>query len=139
MKSLTTFFSALVLLVTTGPLAAQDSVADEILSTVQQGCAVEIESFCSQVTLGDGRLLACFYAHEDKLSGQCQYALYQASAELDQAVNALVYLARQCENDIMNLCANVQAGEGRILECLDANSEAVSDPCKTAISETVAQ
>ena len=139
MKYLTAFCSALVLLVATGPLLAQDSVAEKVISTVQQGCAVEIESFCSQVTMGDGRLLACFYAHEDKLTGQCQYALYQASAELDQAVNALVYIARQCENDIMNLCANVQAGEGRILECLDANSEAVSDSCKTAISDTVAQ
>ena len=139
MKYLTAFCSALVLLVATGPLLAQDSVAEKVISTIQQGCAVEIESFCSQVTMGDGRLLACFYAHEDKLTGQCQYALYQASAELDQAVNALVYIARQCENDIMNLCANVQAGEGRILECLDANSEAVSDSCKTAISDTVAQ
>ena len=139
MKYLTAFCSALVLLVATGPLLAQDSVAEKVISTIQQGCAVEIESFCSQVTMGDGRLLACFYAHEDKLTGQCQYALYQASAELDQAVNALVYIARQCENDIMNLCTNVQAGEGRILECLDANSEAVSDSCKTAISDTVAQ
>jgi hypothetical protein len=139
MKSLTAVCSALVILLATGPLAAQETVGEEIVSTVQQGCAAEIESFCSQVTLGDGRLLACFYAHEDKLSGQCQYSLYRASAELDQAVNALAYLAAQCENDILNLCATVQAGEGRILECLDANSEAVSDSCKTAISETVVQ
>ena len=63
-----------------GPIAAQG-----IVETVQKGCATEIEAFCSQVSPGEGRLLACFYAHEDKLSGQCQYALYSASAQLIRA------------------------------------------------------
>jgi hypothetical protein len=69
-----------------------------------------------QVSLGEGRLLACFYAHEDKLSGQCQYALYSASAQLEQAVSALDYLATQCRDDILKLCAEVQVGEGRVLD-----------------------
>ena len=59
---------------------------DDIVSQVQKGCATEIEDFCSQVTLGDGRLLACFYAHEDKITGQCQYALYNAAAQLEHAL-----------------------------------------------------
>lgn len=130
MKLKTTLFAALALLATASPLAAQD-----VVSTVQQGCATEIENYCSQVTMGEGRLLACFYAHEDKLSGQCQYALYNAAAQLDAAVSALNYVASECQSDILGLCAGVQAGEGRILECLEANSEAVSDGCNTAIDE----
>lgn len=113
-----------------GQVFAQDPVA-----TVVEGCAVEIETYCSQVSAGEGRMLACFYAHEDKLSGQCQYALYTAAAQLDQAVSALNYVATQCENDIMNLCANVEMGEGRILDCLAANEDAVSPECTTAIGE----
>jgi hypothetical protein len=109
--------------------------AQDIVTTVEEGCAKEIESYCSQVMPGEGRLLACFYAHEDKLSGQCQYALYDASAQLERAVSALNYVAGQCDDDIMKNCANVQAGEGRILECLEANSEAVSAPCKQAIAD----
>lgn len=108
---------------------------DAILDTVAEGCAVEIENYCSQVSLGEGRLLACFYAHEDKLSGQCQYALYQAASILDQAVSALQYVASECESDIMKHCAEVQMGEGRILECLDSNSESVSEGCKAAIAD----
>lgn len=109
--------------------------AQDIVSTVQKGCAAEIESFCSQVTMGEGRLLACFYAHEDKLSGQCQYALYNASAQLEHAVSALNYVAGQCQNDILNLCANVQLGEGRVVECLKSNSDSVSAACTQAMND----
>lgn len=114
----------------TGGVAAQDPV-----SMVQKGCSTEIENYCSQVTLGEGRLLACFYAHEDKLSGQCQYALYDASAQLERAVSALNYVAGQCEDDIKAHCASVQLGEGRVLECLNANAETVSAACKQAIAD----
>jgi hypothetical protein len=109
--------------------------AQGIVETVEQGCASEITTYCSQVSPGEGRLLACFYAHEDKLSGQCQYALYSASAQLDQAVSALDYLATQCRDDILKLCADVQIGEGRVLECLKSNSASVSAACNQAVSD----
>lgn len=109
--------------------------AEDIASTVEQGCAAEIENYCSKVTMGEGRLLACFYAHEDKLSGQCQYALYNAAAQLEHAVSALNYVAGQCQDDIMAHCAEVQAGEGRILECLESKGDAVSSACKQAIND----
>ena len=81
--------------------AADDTLLDYVLDA----CEADLQQYCSQVTLGDGRLLACFFAHEDKLSGKCQYALYQASAQLEQAVNALIYLATECEQDIVTHCA----------------------------------
>lgn len=109
--------------------------AQDIVSTVEKGCAAEIEKFCSQVSPGEGRMLACFFAHEDKLSGQCQYALYSASAQLEHAISALNYVAGQCEKDINTLCPGVQAGEGRILECLNAQKEKVSAPCTQAIAD----
>ncbi len=31
-----------------------------VVSDVQEACAAEIETYCSNVTLGEGRLLACF-------------------------------------------------------------------------------
>lgn len=129
-KRRTLLFALLAMTGLSGSLAAQDPV-----STVITGCATEIETYCSQVSEGEGRMLACFYAHEDKLSGQCQYALYSAAAQLDQAVSALNYVAGQCEDDIMKLCANVEMGEGRILECLGAQEESVSPACKTAIAQ----
>jgi len=126
----TAIFAIFMLLGISGSVFSQDPAA-----TVEAGCAAEIENYCSQVTIGEGRLLACFYAHEDKLSGQCQYALYTASAELEHAVSALNYVAGQCQADIVKLCASVQAGEGRILECLDSQKESVSTQCKQAVAD----
>lgn len=113
-----------------GNLAAQT-----IVETVVQGCEAEIQAYCSQVSPGEGRMLACFYAHEDKLSGQCQYALYSASAQLDQAISALDYVATQCRDDILNYCGDVQLGEGRIVECLESHRETVSAGCNQAVAE----
>ena len=61
-----------------GPLAAQ----------VREGCSPELARHCAEVTPGEGRLLACLYAHGDKLSGQCEFALYDAAARLERAINA---------------------------------------------------
>ena len=131
MKSIKTTLATLVLLFAVSTTAN----AGDIVSTIEEGCKVEIEQFCSQVTPGDGRLLACFFAHEDKISGQCQYALYTASAQLEQAATALSYVATQCEDDILKLCGNVQIGEGRVLDCLDANKAEVSEACNTAVAD----
>ena len=127
---ITYLIAALTCVSFAGTVSAQD-----IESDVKKGCKAEIESFCSQVTLGQGRLLACFYAHEDKLTGQCQYALYNAAAQLEHAVSALNYVAGQCEDDIVANCAEVQLGEGRVVECLKSNPESVSAPCNQALSE----
>jgi hypothetical protein len=122
----------LVLAVPCVPVHAQD-----LVSAVQKGCAAEIEQYCSQVSPGQGRMLACFYAHEDKLSGQCQFALYDAAAQLERAVSALNYLAGECEGDILAHCADVQLGEGRIVECLQSKGEAVSGSCKQAMNDVL--
>lgn len=80
-------------------------------------------------------MLSCFYAHEDKLSGRCAHALYQASAKLKQAVEALHYVAGQCREDILSHCANVAMGEGRVAQCLKSNADAVSAGCKQVIGD----
>jgi len=38
--------------------------ADEgsLVDQVKEGCKAELESYCKQVTPGEGRLLACLYA-----------------------------------------------------------------------------
>ncbi len=116
-----------------GPAKAQDSLMDYVLTS----CEADIKQYCSQVTPGEGRLLHCAAAHEDKLSGQCSYALYRAASLLEQLSAAIVYVATECKADIEKFCSDVQAGEGRILSCLDANQAEVSDGCKQAVKDTV--
>ena len=106
-----------------------------LVETVANGCRTEIDTYCKDVTPGEGRMLACLFAHSEKLSGKCEYALYDAAAQLEQAVNALAYVVNECGDDIDQFCQNVAAGEGRLLECLDKNDAKVSSRCKEALKK----
>ena len=117
------------------PAIAQDSLMEYVLTS----CEADIKQYCSQVTPGEGRLLHCAAAHEDKLSGQCSYALYQAASLLEQLSVAIAYVAQSCETEINTLCGDVKAGEGRILTCLEGNSESLGDACKKALADTVSE
>ena len=103
-----------------------------LIETVANGCKAELEKYCSNVTPGDGRVLACLYAYGDKLSGRCEYALYDAAVQLERAVAALSYAANECSADLRKYCASVEAGEGRLLERLQKNDAQVSNRCKQA-------
>ncbi len=120
----------------TGPQAlAQESLIDRLIDA----CEGDLQKYCSQVTPGDGRLLHCMAAHEDKISGQCEYAFYQTAALLEQLSVAIAYVAQECETEIQTLCRNVELGEGRILACLDEHPEEVGDSCKKAVADTVGE
>jgi hypothetical protein len=112
---------------------------EDIVSDVAAGCAAETEQYCSQVTLGEGRLLACFYAHEDKLSSECVNTLYTAFDTLSAEVNALTHVAEQCSGDIETFCAETEMGEGRVAQCLGYHSEELSESCSNAIEGYLAQ
>ena len=91
------------------------------------------------MTPGEGRLLHCMAAHEDKISGRCQYAFYQAASILEQLATATAYIASQCATDIEAHCSDVAMGEGRILACLNENQAEVSAACKQVVSDTVGE
>ncbi len=116
------------------PAAAEESLLDY----VEASCKGDLDKYCSQVTPGEGRLLYCVAAHEDKLSGQCSYALYEAASLLVELADAVADVAIACEADIESLCGSVEAGEGRVLSCLDANKAKVSQPCKDAVTKAIA-
>jgi hypothetical protein len=114
-----------------GNLSAQET----LIETVATGCKTELETYCKNVTPGEGRILACLYAYQDKLSGKCEYALYDAAVRLERAVAALSYVANECEADVAANCAGVKAGEGRLLQCLEKNGAKVSKRCKDALKD----
>jgi Cysteine rich repeat len=107
-----------------------------LVEQVAKGCDQEITTYCKEVTPGEGRVLACLYAHEDKLSGQCEYALYDAVAQLERALTALTYVANECRDDMMSYCADINPGEGRLLSCLDKNSAKINKRCTQAMKDT---
>lgn len=109
------------------------------VDTVLKGCKSELETYCKQVTPGEGRLLACLYAYQDKLSGRCDYALYDASAQLERAVAALTFVANECREDLNRYCSTIQPGQGRLLNCLDKQGAKVSKRCNQALKDVGAK
>jgi len=130
-----------IVIICAGAVTAQqkgsaEALVQGLVETVATGCEKELAAYCQGVTPGDGRILACLYAHADKLSGQCEYALYNAAAQLERAVAVLTYLASECGDDLETHCLDVPAGEGRLLECLNKNERKVSQRCKQALKDT---
>ena len=120
-------------------LVSNATAAEDIIESVAKGCEKELTSYCSNVTPGEGRVLACLYAHNDKLSGQCEYALYDAAVQLERFVSALSYLVNECDADLEKFCSAVEAGEGRLLQCLDDNSKQISARCTQALKDVEAK
>jgi hypothetical protein len=131
MKKKLTVVVGVVMALSVNGAWAQDTIIDNVMAA----CQPEIENYCSQVTLGEGRLLACFYAHEDKISGRCQYALYEGAAQLEQFAAAVTHLAVECMDDVDTFCAEVELGEGRVGTCLLEHKTEVSEACAQAMDD----
>ena len=123
-----TIFSAATLL-------SDVSFAQNPIQNALDGCNKELKEFCSKVTPGRGRLVACAQAHSDKLSDQCIGSLNRAEYELKDLALTLTYIAKQCKNDAAKHCAGVELGEGRVLSCLAKNKAKISKFCDTALSD----
>jgi hypothetical protein len=107
----------------------------ELAANVLEGCRDELAEYCSAVTPGQGRVLACLYAHGDKLSGQCEHALYDSAARLERAINAVTYVGSACRTELQTHCAGVELGEGRIAQCLKDHASDLSPQCDQALVE----
>ena len=118
---------------------SQATAQDDLIGYLVDACETELTTFCSTVTPGEGRLLHCAAAHADQLSGQCEYALYQAATLLEQFAAATAYVINSCRTDIETHCSSVAMGEGRVLMCLQENAAEVSNACNQAVADTVGE
>jgi hypothetical protein len=82
-------------------------------------CAVDLDSLCAGVPVGDGRLPACLKARMANLSAPC-------SAKLSREV----YVASACDADSKRFCSNAISGGDRIASCIRTHLGEVSNSCK---------
>ena len=116
----------------------EDRLAD-IADTVIIGCADDLSSHCGKVAPGEGRVIACLYAHEDKLSDRCTANLKDVRLQLQRVQNMLGYVAGQCMKEVEKHCSDVEPGEGRVIQCLDKAGDAVPESCQVAIDDLLAE
>ena len=129
----------LVVLLGLPAFAAEDPLvkgAQGALDTFTAGCQQELTTFCKDVTPGEGRILACLYAFQDKITPRCEYALYDSVAQLDRTLTNLAYAIGECRDDLKGYCADIKPGEGRLLECLINNEAKISNRCNYALKDT---
>jgi hypothetical protein len=113
------FIAALLLMVSTVSVKAMGGGSCHLPKT----CAVDLDSLCSGVTVGEGRLPACLKAHMANLSATC-------SAKLSREV----YVATSCEADVKRFCGNAISGGDRIASCMQMHLGEVSNSCKSAVA-----
>jgi hypothetical protein len=111
----------------------------QLAAKVLEGCDAELVQYCGGVTPGEGRLLACLFAYDDKLSGQCEYALYNAAVLREHALNTITYVISECDVEIESHCADVAAGQGRIAQCLIDHRGDLREACNRALSDAGVQ
>jgi hypothetical protein len=143
------FTSTLILgVLLTGAVASGSAMAESpgriearlqaAVSKIQDACAADLKQFCSTVSPGEGRLLLCMQAHEDKISSKCDYALFEASRNLDRALDRVERVADACWTDIEKQCATIAPGEGNIIACLQSKTSSISKGCRGAIGKVQA-
>ena len=108
---------------------------DAASEKIKAACGGDVTKYCSTVTPGEGRLIFCMMAHEDKLSSKCDYALYDASRKMERTLDLIEQAADACWNDIEKHCAKIPEGGGRIAQCLLDNKASVAKACQVAIEK----
>ena len=125
-KTCLSILSATLLIGLTAPsLSAQDIIA---------ACSDVIASHCADVVPGDGRLYACLYAHEDKVSEACDEAVADVHDQLDIFFELVRFAKQECRADIATHCGDVAAGGGRIYSCLKERESVLSASCAEVMS-----
>lgn len=111
------------------PTLAIHKLDPKVEQEAKKVCAQDIKEFCPKVNEGDGRLLACMYGHADQISPACEYQMFTIAHELKGLINNIAEISSNCSKDINSYCANIQAGEGKILGCLADNYKDISNAC----------
>ncbi len=148
-NQITASASALViaaLLALTAMLASAGARAQELEKSMQSrlqtgatklenACGDDIKKYCSQVTPGEGRMIYCMQAYEDKLSAKCLAAVYDAAQNVQLFSNLMHEVTNACRDDAVKTCGKVQVGHGRVLQCLIDNKSTVSKVCADSVQK----
>jgi Cysteine rich repeat len=114
--------------------AIQTKLAAEA-AKLENSCADDIKKYCSDVTPGEGRMIYCMQAHEDKISPKCAFDLEEAATDVQLSADNLKEAITACHAEITGVCGKTLPGQGRIATCLIANKSTASKNCVEALGK----
>ncbi len=103
------------------------AATEDLKSSLKQACQTDIQQFCSNVTPGQGRVMACLKSYEDKLSSSCKQQWQSVKSEWHKAMKGA---HAACAGDIQKFCSSVDTPRD-IKNCLDEHSTDLSSTCKS--------
>ena len=132
----------LLVILSVGSVSAQADLGKTILdkltariAKLENACANDIKKYCRTVTPGEGRMIYCMQAHENKISTKCAFELGEAATSVQSAADALKDAVIACKAEINGVCGKVVPGQGRIAACLLSNKSTASAGCADAIKK----
>jgi Golgi apparatus protein 1 len=102
---------------------------------LESSCRDEIQKFCSTVTPGEGRVVLCIEAHEDKLSSKCLFVMHEAANRLKLTADIVKEATNACRGELGKLCGSVQVGQGRVMQCMIENKASVTKACADSLGK----
>jgi hypothetical protein len=114
------------------PASAQDRPEDYRIA-LKANCSKELKTICKGVPDGRGRVLACLYSRENKLSARCGETVAASLERLGEALGALANVRRVCGPDARRLCTGVVPGDGNLISCLTTGRRSVSSECNATL------
>lgn len=133
---------SLLVILSVGSASAQTELGKTILekltariTKLENACAKDIRKYCRTVTPGEGRMIHCMEAHEDKISAKCAFELRDAATSIQTVADTLKDTIIACKAEIAGVCGKTQPGQGRIAACLLANKSTASSGCAEAIKK----
>src|SRR5436305_1569499 len=115
--------------------SAERSPALTWVRVAQFALASGLVPSCRTVTPGEGRMIYCMQAHENKISTKCAFELGEAATSVQSAADALKDAVIACKAEISGVCGKVVPGQGRIAACLLSNKSTASAGCTEAIQK----
>jgi Golgi apparatus protein 1 len=135
-------FLPLLAILSVGSASAQTDIAKAIqqklaaeATKLENSCADDIKKYCTTVTPGEGRMIYCMQAHEDKISTKCAFDLEEAATDVQLSADNLKDAIIACHAEITGVCGKTLPGQGRIAACLIANKSTASKNCVDALGK----
>ncbi len=132
------FFSgtviAIALMLTAAPAAAKTIGYADAMRILVTSCGEDIQKYCKDVRLGDGRIRNCLAANADKVSAMCKRDYAQAYIHLQERFAAQESAGKICAADAKRLCPGTVRGKGYVLQCL-LNKRNLSRACSQIITD----
>jgi hypothetical protein len=149
------------------PMAKKPSGSQ--IAAVRSACRSDYRQNCAGVPTGGAAALQCLQKNKSKLSANCEQAVSAASGGAATPAAAgvpsaaapgataaapsepalvlrpmrpreqLFVLRSACGGDVRALCAGVQPGGGRIIQCLATQAASLSPACKGVLGQFAAQ